>query len=63
MDITPFLGMKKTNLIRDRLMNGLPCVCQQDSGGKKAYTLLPDTQAVSHGITDSLREGTKDIQY
>jgi hypothetical protein len=33
-------------------MNGLPCVWLQDEGGTRAYTPLPDTQAVSYGITD-----------
>jgi hypothetical protein len=37
----------------------------EDEGGTRAYTLLPDTQAVSYGITDPLRGqvfGIKDIQ-
>ena len=36
-------------------MNGLPCVLLQDAGGTSAYSPLPDTQAVSYGITDPLR--------
>ena len=34
------------------LMNGLPCVGLQDGGGTRSHILLPDTQAVSYGITD-----------
>ena len=40
-------------------MNRVPCVRLLDAGGTSAYTLLPDTQAVSYGITDS---GESNIQ-
>jgi hypothetical protein len=52
MEITSFGGIKKARLRRDGQVNGLPCKGLQDVGGTSAYTLLPDTQAVSYGITD-----------
>ena len=55
MDITSFGGIKKARLRRDGPVNGLPCVWLQDGDGTTPYTLLPDTQAVSYGITDPLR--------
>ncbi len=44
--------MKNARLFRDGPVNGLPCIWLQDAGGTSAYTLLPDTRAVSYGITD-----------
>ena len=44
-------------------MDGLPCVCLQDVGGTSTYTLLPDAQAVSYGITDPLRGQVSGIKY
>ena len=44
---TSFQGIKIASSEETGKMNGLPCVWQQDVGGTSAYTLLPDTQAVS----------------
>jgi hypothetical protein len=52
MNITSFHGIKKARLRRDGQVNGLPCVWLQGMGGTSTQTLLPDTRAVSYGITD-----------
>ena len=46
------IALQKARLRRDGFVNGLQCGWLQDAGGTSAYTQLPDTQAISYGITN-----------